>query len=956
MQRAANRLLKQAPSWPPPAGLAWRCCAAGISLSVPLFGFFLMSDSRDVDSFEEQDVFGPQRAQGAGRGEEMGDDEVRLWEGLSSALLDMRAELDGRAAVDFAAAMDRLAHACTLLRALADRGGGASCARLDRAMRAAAQVNALAYAAARRIVSADGSGGSCPRRAADRAASLSAAARGIHASCAAEARRRSARSGRPLRAATARLSRRLPPFPADLRSAVRRVAASNLPSFGPSALRRRLQRRLGLLGPPRGALRAFRSLVSLLSAAEALWVSASLGLGLLSGALNALRYHFYSKLVNHVQRRAAPSVVADDLLAALSASLLDLSCRAVAQQCREKGGAAAALRAQDLVFSRLLRTPLPERRPDASRKQRLLRDCARLDADLVRLPLECLSLLAQVLGGYLSMLVLSPRLLLLAVAAAPLANALCAWPQMAAEGAAAALRRSEERRWALDGLLLGSHLRTLRQLGLAARAEAARALWSRRQGALRRRAAALRAAGDLAELAPLALRLAVVWTGGVLVAEGRLGAGDLLSFVTLSDVASADLGALRAMLPRTYEALEPASRVLDLLLGGQGAAAGEGKGGAGGAAAPGGAEGRGAEAEEPSEEGPAAPVSLDKTLGSGETAAPASLKKTLGAGETAAPVSPDKTLAAGETAATVSPDKTLGEGETAAPLSLEKTLAAGEGAATVPPSTAAGGGEEAAALLEARGLSFSYGAAAAGALRGVDLCLRRGEVVALVGASGCGKSTLLAVLGGLFRPSSGSVLLREGASAALVEQRPKLFPLSVRDNIACGADPKGPRPSDAAVRAAAAAAGAASFIAALPGGFATLVGPEGASGRRPGGGRGAAEALGLCYGAGRAQLSGGEAARVAIARALMRRAEVLLLDEAFAALDAEAEERVRAAVFGAARAEGTALLLATHRLGNAAAADRVLVMEGGRVVEAGTHEELLDGGGRYRTLWTKQFS
>ncbi|RID91939.1 ATP-binding cassette domain-containing protein [Gemmobacter lutimaris] len=223
------------------------------------------------------------------------------------------------------------------------------------------------------------------------------------------------------------------------------------------------------------------------------------------------------------------------------------------------------------------------------------------------------------------------------------------------------------------------------------------------------------------------------------------------------------------------------------------------------------------------------------------------------------------------------------------------------------------------------------------ALNGVDLLVRAGETVALVGPSGAGKTTILQLLQRFYDPQEGRVTLdgidlRDMArgdfrqAMALVPQDPVIFATSARDNIRFGR----PEASDAEVEAAARAAAAHDFLTALPEGYDTFLGERGV------------------------MLSGGQKQRVAIARAILRDAPVLLLDEATSALDAESERAVQAAVDRLA--EGRTTLVVAHRLATVKRADRIVVFESGQIVSQGSHEELVAEGGLYARLARLQFT
>jgi ATP-binding cassette subfamily B protein len=223
------------------------------------------------------------------------------------------------------------------------------------------------------------------------------------------------------------------------------------------------------------------------------------------------------------------------------------------------------------------------------------------------------------------------------------------------------------------------------------------------------------------------------------------------------------------------------------------------------------------------------------------------------------------------------------------------------------------------------------------ALDRFSLVVEPGETVALVGPSGAGKTTVLQLLLRFYDPQSGAVRL-DGVDIAqldpaalrgqlgLVPQEPIIFSADAAENIRFGR----PGASDKEVRAAAEAAAAAPFLDALPQGFATHLGAKGVT------------------------LSGGQRQRVAIARAILRDPRVLLLDEATSALDAESEQAVQRAL--AALSRGRTTLVVAHRLATVRRADRIVVMEAGRIVATGTHESLLRDGGLYGRFAALQFA
>lgn len=239
--------------------------------------------------------------------------------------------------------------------------------------------------------------------------------------------------------------------------------------------------------------------------------------------------------------------------------------------------------------------------------------------------------------------------------------------------------------------------------------------------------------------------------------------------------------------------------------------------------------------------------------------------------------------------------------------------------------------------IEFRAVTFAYHAELPHVLRNVSFRVEAGQTVALVGPSGGGKSTLASLVPAFHAPSSGTVLidghdLRDltlGSirdNIAVVNQNVILFDDSIRNNIAYGALRNA---SDSEVVEAARAAHLLDFVRELPQGFATLVGDNGV------------------------RLSGGQRQRIAIARAILKNAPILILDEATSALDTASERHIQAAL-ETLRAGRTCLVIA-HRLSTVENADRIVVLDRGEVVEAGTHRELIRVGGPYARLCRSQF-
>jgi ATP-binding cassette subfamily B protein len=255
-------------------------------------------------------------------------------------------------------------------------------------------------------------------------------------------------------------------------------------------------------------------------------------------------------------------------------------------------------------------------------------------------------------------------------------------------------------------------------------------------------------------------------------------------------------------------------------------------------------------------------------------------------------------------------------------LDAEPEIADAPDAAPVPPGDGA---------IRSEGVDFAYADGAQEVLEEVDLDIPAGRSVALIGPTGSGKTTLTQLVPRYYDATAGRVLV-DGADVrevrlddlrreiGVVSQEPFLFSTSVRENIAYGR----PDATDAEVRRAARMAQAEEFIEALPEGYETVVGERGYT------------------------LSGGQRQRVAIARALITDPGILILDEATASVDASTEREIQAAL--AAVMDGRTTLVVAHRLSTIALADELIVLEGGRVVARGTHDELYELSDLYRDI------
>jgi len=246
--------------------------------------------------------------------------------------------------------------------------------------------------------------------------------------------------------------------------------------------------------------------------------------------------------------------------------------------------------------------------------------------------------------------------------------------------------------------------------------------------------------------------------------------------------------------------------------------------------------------------------------------------------------------------------------------------------------------ERAVGTVRFRAVSFAYPNTATAALSAIDLDVRAGELIALVGPSGAGKTTLINLVARFIEPTGGSIELdgiaiRELTRAslrrqlALVSQDVVLFDDTIAANIAYG---ESRNASMDAIRSAAEAAYLLPFIESLPQGFSTPIGENAV------------------------KLSGGQRQRLSIARALLKDAPVLLLDEATSALDSESERFIQQSLDRLMRNRTT--FVVAHRLSTIERADRIVVLEGGRIIEMGSHRDLLARGGLYSHLHSIQYA
>ena len=232
--------------------------------------------------------------------------------------------------------------------------------------------------------------------------------------------------------------------------------------------------------------------------------------------------------------------------------------------------------------------------------------------------------------------------------------------------------------------------------------------------------------------------------------------------------------------------------------------------------------------------------------------------------------------------------------------------------------------------VEFQDVSFSYKSRDTQVLSHLNLHVAPGQFVALVGASGCGKSTTISLLERFYDATSGTILYNDQdittldpalyrAQISLVSQEPILYEGTIKDNVALSVDST----TESEIEAACSDAQIHDFIMSLPDGYNTRLGPKGMS------------------------LSGGQKQRLSLARALLRKPKLLLLDEATSSLDSESEKLVQAAIERAASEGGRTVIAVAHRLSTVQNADLIFVVGSGRVLEQGSHQDLLRRRGMY---------
>jgi ATP-binding cassette subfamily B protein len=236
--------------------------------------------------------------------------------------------------------------------------------------------------------------------------------------------------------------------------------------------------------------------------------------------------------------------------------------------------------------------------------------------------------------------------------------------------------------------------------------------------------------------------------------------------------------------------------------------------------------------------------------------------------------------------------------------------------------------------VELRGVEFAYGDGSEPILRGIDLDVPAGRTVAVVGGTGSGKTTLVSLIPRLYDPTAGSVVV-DGTDVrdvdlgalrreiAMVSDDPFLFSATVRENVAYAR----PDASEEEIERAARQAGIHDFIVGLPEGYDTMIGERGLT------------------------VSGGQRQRIAIARALLRDPRILILDDATSSVDATTEAEIKNALRGLMRTRTTFII--GHRLSTIALADEIVVLEEGRIVARGPHDELVESSPLYREIAEK---